>query len=169
MIAARPLGPADVAIWRALRAEGVRLFPDAFLPSRAEVASVPEEQDVRQLAQGGRFAVFADQVPVGIAALRPEMFERARHRASVGPFYVAPCAQGTGAADALMSALVDHARGLGIWQLELGVAERNQRAIAFYERHGFRREGRWPNAIITDDGPQHDWFYLCELPRPARN
>ncbi|MDU9006129.1 GNAT family N-acetyltransferase [Sedimentitalea todarodis] len=164
MIQARLLGPADVGIWRALRSEGVRLFPDAFLPSPNEVATVSEEQDTRMIAQGGRYGVFDDATALGIAAFRQEGFERARHRASIGPFYITPQAQGSGAADTLIAALLNHAVKTGVWQLELCVAAANARAIAFYERHGFRREGRWPNAIVTADGPQHDWFYVLELP-----
>lgn len=164
MIRARLLGPADVGIWRDLRSEGVRLFPDAFLPSPNEVATVSEEQDATMIAQGGRFGVFDDVTPLGIAAIRQEVFERARHRASIGPFYVTPQAQGTGAADTLIAALLHHAANAGVWQLELCVAAANTRAIAFYERHGFQREGRWPNAIVTESGPQHDWFYVREVP-----
>ncbi len=164
MIEARALGPADLGIWRELRTEGVGLFPDAFLPSSNEVARVSEEQDVAMIAQGGRFGVFDSLSPLGIAAIRQEVFERARHRAFIGPFYVRPVAQGTGAADTLITALIEHAAKAGVWQLELCVAAANARAIAFYERHGFQREGRWPNAIVTENGPQHDWFYVRALP-----
>ncbi|MEY8830407.1 N-acetyltransferase family protein [Sedimentitalea sp. XS_ASV28] len=118
------------------------------------------------MALGGRYGVFDDQTPVGIAAIRQVTFERARHRATIEAFYVAPSAQGGGAADALMTTLFDHASENGIWQLELFVAAANPRAVAFYERHGFRREGRCPNAIITEDGPQDDWFYVCIPRRP---
>lgn len=164
MIQARLLDSADVGMWRALRSEGVRLFPDAFLPSQDEVASVSAEQDAALIAQGGRYGVFDDLIPLGIAAIRRETFERARHRAFIGPFYVTPQAQGAGAADTLIAALIDHAVKAGVWQLELCVAASNTRAIGFYERHLFRREGRWPNSIVTEDGPQHDWFYVRELP-----
>ena len=165
MMQARQLCRADVGIWRDLRSEGVRLFPDDFLPSLNEVETVSTEQDMQMIAQGGRYGVFDGSTPMGIAAIRQETFERARHRAFIGPFYVIPQAQGTGAADLLIAALVDHAVQAGIWQLELCVAETNTRAIAFYERHGFQRTGRWPNAIVTSRGPQHDWFYVRELMR----
>ena len=93
-----------------------------------------------------------------MAALRIMPFARARHRAEVGPFYVVPEAQGTGAADLLMEALVTHARELDVTQLELSVAADNPRAVRFYERHGFRQEGRLPNAVMMPEGPQTDLF-----------
>lgn len=164
MMLARQLGPDDVEGWRDLRAQGVRQFPDAFLPTPDEVATVSKKQDADLIAQGGRYGVFDGETLLGIAAIRQEFFERARHRAFIGPFYVTPRAHGTGAADILLQGLLEYAARAGIWQLELCVAEGNPRAIAFYERHGFRREGRWPNAIVTDNGPQHDWFYVRELP-----
>ena len=65
-----------------------------------------------------------------------------------------------------MQALADAAKAKGIWQLELYVSMKNPRAIRFYERHGFIRQGQMPNAIIGADGPEDDWFYTRDL-RPA--
>ncbi len=163
MISARELTREDVQLWRDLRAEGVRLYPNAFLPTLQEVQNVTEARDAGMLAEGGRFAVFEGETPVGIAAIRPEFFARSRHRASIGPFYLCPDAQGSGAADVLMQALIDYAVARGIWQLELSVAETNPRGIAFYKRHGFVLMGTFPNAIITEAGPEHDLFLVRQM------
>ncbi len=158
---------AELAVWRALRAEGTRLFPGGFLSSHAEALAIPEAADRLALEQGTRFGVFEDATPAGIAALRRETARRARHRAMIGAFYVTSAAQGGGAADALMHVLLDHAADQGIWQLELFVAAQNPRAIRFYDRHGFRRQGRLPNAIVTPDGTEHHWFCVRDLRRQS--
>lgn len=164
---ARALTAEDVEIWRALRTEGIALFPASFLPTAEEAAQVSVEADRRALSGGGRFAVFRGGEAVGIAALRREVFQRMRHRASVGPFYVKPDAQGSGAADALMVAVTVRAREIGVTQLELSVAADNPRAIAFYTRHGFNEVARFPNAVILDGVPQDDLVFVRELGAPG--
>jgi tRNA (guanine37-N1)-methyltransferase len=57
-------------------------------------------------------------------------------------FYVHPRHHGSEVADALMRATLEHARrtaARGVW---LGVSEENERANAFYARHGFAQVGR---------------------------
>ncbi|NYG06493.1 ribosomal protein S18 acetylase RimI-like enzyme [Phycicoccus badiiscoriae] len=56
--------------------------------------------------------------------------------------WVASHARGRGVADALVNALLEHARGAGLRRVALDVADDNDRAIGFYERVGFTRTGR---------------------------
>ena len=64
--------------------------------------------------------------------------------------YVREDHRGTGLADALVEAVIDHAIGL-VEQLKLTVNAENPRAIALYERHGFRTVGRIPRSIRVGD------------------
>lgn len=67
---------------------------------------------------------------------------RRRHAMSLG-MAVHPEAQGQGVGRALMQALCDWADHWGqVLRIELTVYVDNARAIALYERFGFRREGR---------------------------
>jgi ribosomal protein S18 acetylase RimI-like enzyme len=56
--------------------------------------------------------------------------------------WVAPHARGAGAADALVTALLDHAGASGLRRVTLDVADGNHRAAAFYRRLGFTTTGR---------------------------
>ncbi|MEL6419669.1 MAG: GNAT family N-acetyltransferase [Pseudomonadota bacterium] len=164
MTKVRMLGPDDAKIWRDLRIEGIRNYPGAFLTSLDEAKAQSVEKIEIGLARKGTFAAFQDNEPVGIASILPLTNRtRTRHRAEIGAFYVRPVAQGSGVADALMLAMIDFARVEGIWQLELFVAETNTRGTRFYERHGFVREGRLPNAILDGDATEHDMFYVRDL------
>ncbi len=50
--------------------------------------------------------------------------------------------QGRGIARSMLSRCIAEARALGIWNLRFSVRTYNHRAIALYERQGFRRVGR---------------------------
>ncbi|MDQ6949451.1 MAG: GNAT family N-acetyltransferase, partial [Actinomycetota bacterium] len=52
-------------------------------------------------------------------------------------FYVVPEHSGTGVADAVIAALIAHARRRGIDVLRLETGDKQQAATAFYRRHGF--------------------------------
>jgi ribosomal protein S18 acetylase RimI-like enzyme len=54
---------------------------------------------------------------------------------------VAAACRGVGAGGALLEAAADWAAEAGFRKVALGVFPENERAIAFYERHGFEREG----------------------------
>ncbi len=66
--------------------------------------------------------------------------------------WVAAHARGTGVADALVGALLDHAAGLGLRRVTLDVADENGRAAAFYERLGFVRTGQDRRAAALPGG-----------------
>lgn len=68
----------------------------------------------------------------------------------IARFYVDRAHHGRGIAQSLMAAAHDAARELGGTTLWLGVWERNPRAIAFYEKCGFRDVGSHAFLVGTD-------------------
>ena len=69
--------------------------------------------------------------------------------AVLNEIYVRPAARGTGLADDLLAAVVEHARGqaLPLDRLVLDVDPGNGRARRFYERHGFEP---WGEVVARD-------------------
>ena len=69
--------------------------------------------------------------------------------AVVNEVYVRPERRGTGLADELMERAVEHARGqaLPLDRLVLDVDRENERARAFYDRHGFTH---WGEMVARD-------------------
>ena len=104
----------------------------------------------------GRLAGFAQlragHAPAGIATVKPVEVLR---------FYVDQPWQGQGVAGLLMQAAQDQARARGAHELWLGVWERNERAQAFYRKHGFHKVGTQIFVVGTD--PQTDHVMLREL------
>jgi ribosomal protein S18 acetylase RimI-like enzyme len=70
-------------------------------------------------------------------------------------FYIASRLHGSGAAQALMQELISIARAEGARSLQLGVWEKNPRAIAFYSKLGFRKIGEQVFTLGSD--AQNDW------------
>ena len=100
---------------------------------------------------------------VGFCGYRPELFERTRHRAQIGPFFVRPKYQGTGAAECLMSGVIQEARAAKIAQLELFVDTENYRAIRFYEKYGFEWVATHPDGVRMGAQSRDDHFYCLRL------
>ncbi|MCK0167359.1 GNAT family N-acetyltransferase [Jannaschia sp. S6380] len=152
----RVLSRADGATWHALLTEGTARYPWAFLMSSAEVAAMSAGRIDAAMDSGSVFGLFDGARMIGIAGLRISDLCRMRHRASLGPFYVIPEAQGTGAADRFLSGLVGVARGQGADWIDLWVAASNGRARAFYARHGFVECGVRVDAVRIDGRSEDD-------------
>lgn len=87
-----------------------------------------------------------------------EIARLARGAASLESIAVAPAARGKGAADALLRSLLRRLRRRQVPRLALMVKINNRRAIAFYERYGFRRIRRVPH--YYEDGRDGLLFHL---------
>jgi ribosomal protein S18 acetylase RimI-like enzyme len=164
---ARALEPTDLKPLKALRLEGVRRFPYAFILTEAEAIAASDDGLLSWIASGGVHGLFEGDTLIGFAGLSLERPAMARHRAHLGPFYVALNHHGTGAADALLQHLLQAARSQNATQVELYVAASNPRARAFYARHGFAAKGMLPSAVIQDDVPQDDVFMVADLTQPV--
>lgn len=86
-----------------------------------------------------------------------------RHRATIG---IALLRQywDLGIGTAMFREMIRLAKEEGIEQLELEVFEGNTRAMALYEKMGFRTVGAIPNAICLKDGTRlHEYYMVKEI------
>ncbi len=126
-----------------------RLSSDAF---RINLADVGLEYSVAIQPSGravGYLLVTRSEMP-GPAAGRPMLELR--------QIYVRSDAMGSGVADELMAVAVARAEELGLQGVWLGTAKQNERAIAFYRRHGF--EPRGERLFLVHDLPNEDWVMV---------
>lgn len=86
---------------------------------------------------------------VGYAFVLPEEMTFVWDAAVLNEIFLAPDYRGTGVADELMAAVLDHARSqdLPLDRMVLDVDEANDRARAFYERYGF---DHWGELVARD-------------------
>ncbi len=106
----------------------------------------------------------ADGSVVGYAMIRRESTSppvAAARPAELQRIYADSSWHGRGVGKALLDACVARARDWSCDVLWLGVWERNPRAIAFYEKQGFRRVGEQRFVVGTDS--QHDHVMALRL------
>jgi GNAT superfamily N-acetyltransferase len=136
----RAVTAAEWEILRDIRLAALNEAPYAFASTHEQEAGDGESQWRARAASLAWFAAWRDGRPVGIVAgwHRDGDPPDERHVISM---WVEPAARGTGAADALISAVADWAVGQGARRLTLWAADGNPRAIAFYRRRGFLPTG----------------------------
>ncbi len=86
------------------------------------------------------FYAIHDGRVVGWCDICPKDNPRMRHRANLG-MGILPEYRGIGIGARLMKASLAHAKARGLEKVELFVYTSNKRAIALYEKIGFKREG----------------------------
>lgn len=146
----RRLGPADAGAYRDIRLEGLERHPEAFGSTHAEEAGLSLEEFAQRVAAVATFAAERDGRVLGIAGLARRPQAKVRHRGSLVRMYVRPEGRGSGAADALVEAVLDHARAEGLDSVTLMVLVDNPAARRLYDRHGFTVYGVEPGALRMD-------------------
>jgi ribosomal protein S18 acetylase RimI-like enzyme len=136
----------DVERFRAVRLEGLRNDPDGFRYGVAEDEAVGTDAWAARLDRDHVVAAEHDGEILGVGGFSRMAGEKLEHKGLIWGMYVRPEARGTGVADAIMHALIEHARGR-VRQLQLTVMSNNARARAFYERHGFVHYATEPQAV----------------------
>ncbi len=134
----RRLGPEDAALFRSLRLEARLSDPDAFRASFAEEAAKPLAWFRDRLIGDPVFvAVVADGEMAGMAGFTPDGGSRDGPKGRVWTVYVKRSWRARGVGEALVRAVVEHAKSI-VPDLHLSCTASNRAARALYERVGFR-------------------------------
>ncbi|MGE0282982.1 MAG: N-acetyltransferase family protein [Rhizobiaceae bacterium] len=151
MAVIRQLGQGDVAIFKAIRLEALRLEPDAFASTATDWESLSDAEWNRRMTANPVFVAFREAFPVGVMGLLREQSSKTRHRATIIMVYVNAIERGRDTAQSLLDHATSFAQANGIRQLELRVNSANARAIRFYQRNGYQRTGFIPCACLHAD------------------
>ena len=152
----RQLCPDDAATYQPLRLEGLQDSPTAFGSSYAAEAgrtlsAVAARLQTTADATVSVFGAFTGKQLVGIGALARSPTEKAAHNATVCGMYVSPKFRRQRIGQALLDAIIAHARTFShLRQLKLDVTANNAAAIQLYESRGFTRYGLEPEALFVD-------------------
>ena len=166
MILIRPLVPADIDRYHALRQRGLAEHPEAFTSSADEEAAMPRDKLAARLTPAADrphdvvLGAFDAQALAGVCGMSVDPRAKVRHRGRVFGLYVPRERTGTGIGSQLVAALIDHAHAAReLDALVLTVTAGNDDARRLYERHGFSTFGREPGAVRVAGVP-HDKLHM---------
>lgn len=159
----RRLTREDVPGWREVRLRMLAEEPENFLASHADWVDRPLADWEDFVGRNIFVSWFEDGRQVGTMGLRPQTARATRHRAVLIAVWLDPEWRGSGRAEAMLEAIVGVARGEGVLQIELEVAEGNDRARRFYERCGFVAVGPIPRAVRTEAGEFRDDLRMVRM------
>jgi GNAT superfamily N-acetyltransferase len=131
----------DEPILRRLRLAAMTDSPEAFGSTYEREAARTADDWARWIANGSTFLADSTAgVPNGLVAAIPDRVDPSV--VHLMAMWVDPTARGTGAAEALIAAVVSWASARGATTVRLHVEKQNARARRVYERNGFRATGR---------------------------
>ena len=167
-IAIRRLGPADAAIWRAIRLEALKAAPEAFGQSYEHAAAQPIEHFQRGVSGTHPiFAAFAGASAVGTAGFYVMDGPKVAHRGMLWGMYVAPSHRGTGLARRLIETVIQYAEAQ-VEQIHLHVVTVNATAYSLYRKMGFVPYGIEPRALRYDGRDYDETLMVRMLDRPTQ-
>ena len=149
----RPMRPADLQVYKALRDSALAERPAAFTSDAAAEMRRPAETYLARLAgpadDGWPFTLTAWRGERLIGAVTCERDARVKvsHIGNIIGVMVAADARGAGVGRALLDACIARARERGLAMLTLSVTSDNAAAIGLYTRFGFVRYGRLERAV----------------------
>ena len=149
------LNSPDAGEFQRLRLEGLRHQEREFRFTPEDQARLGRADVEACLAQNFVAGAFGDGELVGIAGLSCVAGEKVGHKALLWGMYLRASVRGFGAADALMAALMDHAR-TSAESVTLTVVSGNPPAIRLYERWGVWMYGVEPAAVKLAGGSYLD-------------
>ncbi|MBB3648802.1 RimJ/RimL family protein N-acetyltransferase [Rhizobium sp. BK619] len=145
----RHIQAGEVEAFRRIRLEALRTEPASFASRYEDWAALSLDEWRNRLSEPV-FIAFQGGEPVGIMGLLRQRSSKMAHRATIIMVYIGRSLRGTGLAERLLDVVVDHARDIGIRQLELFVSAENAAAIRFYTRQGFSEVGRIPAGVLEE-------------------
>jgi ribosomal protein S18 acetylase RimI-like enzyme len=139
-IEVRRLPPADAALFREIRLEGLERDPDAFSSTIEFENTQPLSFFEQRLEAAAVFGAFRGPELLGVAGFRIQPGPKHGHKGQLWGMYVRPGARQAGIGRKLVEAVIEHARG-HVELLQLSVISDNQPARRLYASLGFEEYG----------------------------
>jgi ribosomal protein S18 acetylase RimI-like enzyme len=140
-IRVRRLLPEDVARYREIRLEGLRVSPEAFGNTFEAENARPIELFADRIRDSETMGAFEGAEILGVAGLRANQGPKESHKGMLVGMYVRPQARNRGVGRRLVEAVIEVACTRGVELLQLAVVSDNEPARRLYARLGFVEYG----------------------------
>ncbi|MDN5797959.1 MAG: GNAT family N-acetyltransferase [Intrasporangium sp.] len=152
----RALTEEDWAAYRAVRLEGLRESPEAFVASLEEESALGESVWRERMNRSVRLIAEQDDRAVGVVSVGQAETAQEGDAGEIFALWVAPDRRGSGVASALVRRAAAQARESGRRHVVYWVGTENGRAVAFASGMGFRpTDYRRPMRVVSEeDGEQ---------------
>ncbi len=156
----RRLTPADAALFRDIRLEGLRLNPEAFGSTFEAENAWPVAFFSERLGGSKIFGAFQGSELVGIAALLIAQGQKEGHKGRLVGMYVRPESRKAGVGRQLVETIIEVARQ-SVELIQLSVVRDNEAARRLYEQLGFVEWGVEKKAL-KQDGRYYDEIHMAK-------
>jgi len=160
----RRLAPADAALYRDIRLEGLRCNPEAFGSTFEAENPRPLTFFSERLGGSAAFGAFHDSEIVGIAGLLIREGQKEAHKGLLVGMYVRPSARKAGIGRRLAETIIEFARQQ-VELIQLAVVSDNVQARRLYERLGFLEYGIEKKAL-KQNGHYYDEVLMAKDLKP---
>jgi RimJ/RimL family protein N-acetyltransferase len=142
----RQLTPADAALYRSIRLEGLKESPEAFGSTFDVEFTKPLAWFFDRLSSSVVFGAIGDAKILGVAGFAIRDGQKEAHKGLLWGMYVRPDARGAGVARRLVEAVIAFARAR-VELIQLSVVVGNEQARRLYARLGFVQYGIEKNSL----------------------
>jgi ribosomal protein S18 acetylase RimI-like enzyme len=160
----RRLTPADAALYRDIRLEGLRCNPEAFGSTFEAETAEPLTFFSERLGGSAAFGAFHGAELVGIAGLLIHEGQKEAHKGLLVGMFVRPRARKAGVGRRLVETIIEFARQR-VELIQLAVVSENEQARRLYERLGFLEYGLEKRAL-KQDGHYYDEVLMAKDLKP---
>lgn len=161
----RLLKPADARLYREIRLEALQRSPEAFGSTFEHEGSQSEAYFEEALTKADVFGAFRETDILGMAGYRTQARAKHAHKGMLWGMYVRPATRGTGVAQDLVKAVLDHARER-VELIQLTVVSENETAQRLYRSFGFVVYGHEVHAL-KQNGRYYDELLMAVAFNPS--
>jgi ribosomal protein S18 acetylase RimI-like enzyme len=159
----KPLTIDDFDIWKAARLEAVRLHPDSFGESLADVEKQNKSYFAKSLETATILAYFVGDEIAGMIGCFRFTPHNAQHKGVIFGMYVKEKYRRQSIAAQLLDAIEKHAKAnFNLVQLQLHVTTQNQKAFPLYKKRGYSVYGTEPKSLLIN-GKFYDDYLMAKL------
>jgi ribosomal protein S18 acetylase RimI-like enzyme len=170
MITVRALTVSDAAAFQAIRLRSLKEHPEAFAMAYEDEKDIPLAEVAKRFETPARdriiLGAFDEDTLIGLVGGYQDSLRKCKHRAHLGPMYVAAEARRQGAGRLLLREAITALRAIdGVEEIVLAVTVGNDAARALYASAGFETAYIEPR-FFKIDGQYYDldWMILRLIP-----